>query len=93
MRLRRAGYEVIIISRSAGQHKITWDSVSREGLPTGTKAVINLAGQNVLDPFRSVDTSIKLWNRKKTFFLCYKASSFKLNLLSEMGLCLHICCV
>jgi len=52
MRLRRAGFEVIIISRSPGQHKITWDSVSREGLPTGTKAVINLAGQNVLDPFR-----------------------------------------
>ncbi|XP_023333173.1 epimerase family protein SDR39U1 isoform X2 [Eurytemora carolleeae] len=51
MRLRRAGFEVIIISRSPGQHKITWDSVYREGLPTGTKAVINLAGQNVLDPF------------------------------------------
>ena len=78
MRLRRAGYEVIIISRSPGQHKITWDSVSREGLPTGTKAVINLAGQNVLDPFRQIDTvgSRKLCNRKNTFFLCYKASGF-----------------
>jgi len=51
LQLRRAGYEVIIISRSPGQFRKTWTELADEGIPTGTKAVINLAGQNVLDPF------------------------------------------
>ena len=30
---------------------ITWDELSKSGIPRGTKAVVNVAGQNVLDPF------------------------------------------
>ena len=37
--------------------RISWDSVSKQGLPAGTAAVINLAGQNVLDPFRYLSTN------------------------------------
>jgi len=50
--LRKSGYEVIILSRSSGQYRMTWDNLSSAGLPEGTKAVVNLAGQNVLDPLR-----------------------------------------
>ena len=50
--LRREGYEVIVISRVEREHGVTWEKVEREGLPEGTHGVINLAGQNVLDPLR-----------------------------------------
>jgi len=51
VQLRKSGYEVIIVSRSPGQFRLTWEDVEKGGLPSGTKAVINLSGQNVLDPF------------------------------------------
>eukprot|EP00088_Acartia_fossae_P069859 TRINITY_DN9216_c0_g1_i12.p1 TRINITY_DN9216_c0_g1~~TRINITY_DN9216_c0_g1_i12.p1 ORF type:complete len:375 (-),score=49.38 TRINITY_DN9216_c0_g1_i12:756-1832(-) len=50
--LRKSGYEVIILSRNSGEHRLTWERLRNDGLPDGTKAVINLAGQNVLDPLR-----------------------------------------
>ncbi|XP_075681170.1 epimerase family protein SDR39U1 isoform X2 [Dermatophagoides pteronyssinus] len=31
---------------------ITWDDLNQNGIPDGTDAVINVAGQNVLDPMR-----------------------------------------
>jgi len=49
--LRKAGYEVILISRVQRQYGVTWDEVEKDGLPEGTHGVVNLAGQNVLDPF------------------------------------------
>jgi len=49
--LRRAGYEVILISRVQRQYGVTWEEVEKDGLPEGTHGVVNLAGQNVLDPF------------------------------------------
>jgi len=51
LNLRKAGYEVIVLSRSSGQFRMTWDDLNEDGLPSGTRAVVNLAGQNVLDPF------------------------------------------
>ena len=33
-------------------HHISWTDIERLGIPTGTTAVVNLAGQNVLDPSR-----------------------------------------
>jgi len=50
--LRKSGYEVVIISRHSGQYRMTYGNLQENGLPSGTKAVINLAGQNVLDPLR-----------------------------------------
>jgi len=49
LQLRKAGYEVIVVSRKPGQY--SWADIDKNGLPAGTKAVINLAGQNVLQPF------------------------------------------
>nr|XP_018904003.1 PREDICTED: epimerase family protein SDR39U1 [Bemisia tabaci]XP_018904004.1 PREDICTED: epimerase family protein SDR39U1 [Bemisia tabaci] len=44
------GYQVTTISRMPGPDRITWIDVSSKGLPKGITAVVNLAGQNILDP-------------------------------------------
>ncbi|XP_053558230.1 epimerase family protein SDR39U1 [Bombina bombina] len=49
--LRSQGHEVTIISRQPGDGRITWDDISRKGLPPCDSAV-NLAGENVLNPLR-----------------------------------------
>ena len=49
--LRRKGYEVITVSRKKyDSNVITWDDINFHGLPERTIAVVNLAGQNLLDP-------------------------------------------
>jgi len=55
--LKQKGHEVVVVStRSSakppvqGCSIITWDSLASEGLPSGTKAAVNLAGANILDP-------------------------------------------
>jgi len=59
--LKRKGHDVVVVSRTAakppveGCEVVSWDSVAREGLPTGTDAAVNLAGANILDP-------LKRWN-------------------------------
>lgn len=47
--LSSKGYNVTIISRMPGPKRITWHDLDNVGLPKHTNAVINLAGQNVLD--------------------------------------------
>ncbi|EFA00825.1 Epimerase family protein SDR39U1-like Protein [Tribolium castaneum] len=47
--LKSQGYGVTVISRMPGPQRMTWNDLNRVGLPEGTTAVINLAGQNVLD--------------------------------------------
>eukprot|EP00106_Octopus_bimaculoides_P014288 XP_014781730.1 PREDICTED: epimerase family protein SDR39U1-like [Octopus bimaculoides] len=51
-KLRSVGYKVIIVSRSAGLNKITWKDVQENGLPDDCKAVVNLAGENLMNPLR-----------------------------------------
>lgn len=48
--LKSKGYGVTVISRMPGPQRMTWNDLKQSGLPVGTSAVINLAGQNVLDP-------------------------------------------
>lgn len=50
--LRTSGYNVTIVSRMPGLNRITWTDLDKVGLPSETSAVVNLAGQNVLDPTR-----------------------------------------
>nr|CAG4644022.1 EOG090X07KR [Lepidurus arcticus] len=50
--LQSKGYDVVIISRKPGPWRMTWGDLNKQGLPESTKAVINVAGQNVLDPLR-----------------------------------------
>merc|ERR1711963_639416 len=61
--LRRKGYQVIVVSRSAGPSGdrgwITWENLQKEGLPVGTKAVVNVTGHNILDKFRRWNDSFK----------------------------------
>lgn len=54
--LRRKGYDVVIISRHKFDARvITWDDIRFQGIPERTVAVVNLAGQNMLEP-------LKRWN-------------------------------
>ncbi|KAM6108047.1 epimerase family protein SDR39U1-like, partial [Pterocles gutturalis] len=49
--LRSRGHEVSHVSRRGGRDRITWEELSHSGLPQ-CDAVVNLAGENVLNPFR-----------------------------------------
>lgn len=50
--LKNKGYNVTVISRMPGPQRLTWFDVTSNGLPEDVTAVVNLAGQNVLDPMR-----------------------------------------
>ncbi|KGL73937.1 Epimerase family protein SDR39U1, partial [Tinamus guttatus] len=52
--LRIRGHEVTHISRQGGKDHVSWEELSRSGLPS-CDAVVNLAGENVLNPFRRWD--------------------------------------
>ncbi|NWH80570.1 D39U1 protein, partial [Piaya cayana] len=52
--LRSRGHGVTLVSQQGGQDRITWEELSRSGLPL-CDAVVNLAGENVLNPFRRWD--------------------------------------
>lgn len=52
--LKRKGHEVTIISRIQAPGKITWSEISKSPLPE-CEAVVNLAGENILNP-------LKRWN-------------------------------
>ncbi|XP_050099405.1 epimerase family protein SDR39U1 [Anopheles aquasalis] len=70
------GYEVTTISRMPGVKHISWHELEKEGLPSGTTAVVNLAGQNVLDPTRRWTAGFKqnVWNsRINTTAACARA--------------------
>lgn len=49
-----------------GQKRITWHQLEKEGLPKGVTSVVNLAGQNVLDPSRRWTSGFKqnVWNSR-----------------------------
>lgn len=51
LKLRAAGHQVTLISRTPGPERITWNDVEHGGIPA-CDAVINLAGQHILDPSR-----------------------------------------
>ena len=67
--LRRNGHEVCVVSRTAskppvdGCQVITWDAVAQTGLPSGTDAAINLAGEKDA----TMKTS-RLWVHVKTLY-------------------------
>ena len=51
-----------------GEHQMTWDELEKSGLPHGTKAVVNVAGQNVLDPLSPWTAKFQQLVSLKTFF-------------------------
>ncbi|GJQ84174.1 hypothetical protein Trydic_g2850 [Trypoxylus dichotomus] len=64
--LRNRGYDVTVVSRMPGPKRITWHDVHRIGLPDNITAVVNLAGQNVLDMTRRWTEGFKqnVWNSR-----------------------------
>ena len=51
--LSKVGYSVKIISRQRRDGKsVTWNDIKTNGLPSGTTAVVNLAGELVLNPLK-----------------------------------------
>lgn len=50
--LKKRGYDILIVSRKPGLWRTTWSEINNTGLPESTTAVVNLAGQNLLDPLR-----------------------------------------
>lgn len=56
--LRGRGERVTWISRTAGPERITWDDLARDGLPP-CDAVVNLAGQHILNPRRRWDDAYR----------------------------------
>ncbi|XP_058821788.1 epimerase family protein SDR39U1 [Topomyia yanbarensis] len=70
------GYEVTTISRMPAVKSMTWHDLEKDGLPEGTTAVVNIAGQNVLDPTRRWTPGFKqnVWNsRINTTAACVRA--------------------
>lgn len=49
--LKAKGYNPVIVSRTPGEARISYNDLKSLGLPKNTTAVVNLAGQNVLDLF------------------------------------------
>ncbi|XP_071493734.1 epimerase family protein SDR39U1-like [Diadema antillarum] len=47
--LEAKGHSAILVSRSSGRNKVTWDEIRQNGLPE-CHAVVNLAGENILNP-------------------------------------------
>ncbi|XP_043505294.1 epimerase family protein SDR39U1 [Polistes fuscatus] len=57
--LCQQGITCTIVSRQAGPNRISWKDVKENGLPKYTSAVINVAGQNVLDPTKRWSSEFK----------------------------------
>lgn len=64
--LKAKKYDFTIISRMPGPRRMTWIDLKEKGLPDGTTAVVNLAGQNVLDYKRRWTEGFKqnVWNSR-----------------------------
>ncbi|KAK2578144.1 hypothetical protein KPH14_001343 [Odynerus spinipes] len=57
--LGQQGITSTIVSRKSGRNKISWTDVECNGLPKDTSAVVNVAGQNVLDPTKRWTSEFK----------------------------------
>ncbi|XP_070574776.1 epimerase family protein SDR39U1-like [Ptychodera flava] len=56
--LRSKGHDVLVVSRTTGQGKITWAELKDRGLPE-CSAVVSLSGENVLNPLKRWTDSFK----------------------------------
>jgi uncharacterized protein (TIGR01777 family) len=53
------GSKVWTVTRMPGNNSMTWSDIENNGLPKGTEIVINVAGQNVLDPTKGWSAGFK----------------------------------
>ncbi|XP_046614160.1 epimerase family protein SDR39U1 [Neodiprion virginianus] len=63
---KQRGFCPIIISRMPGPFRMSWHDLERDGLPKNTTAVVNVAGQNILDPTQRWTPGFKqnIWNSR-----------------------------
>uniref|UniRef100_A0A1A9X4E3 DUF1731 domain-containing protein n=1 Tax=Glossina brevipalpis TaxID=37001 RepID=A0A1A9X4E3_9MUSC len=74
--LLRHDYKVTTVSRMPSPKNITWHQLEKKGLPKGVTSVVNLAGENVLNPLHRWTEGYKqnVWNsRINTSALMVKA--------------------
>lgn len=59
-------YKVTVVSRKAGPGQIEWSVLERQGIPSEVTSVVNLTGQNVLDPTRFWTSKFKqsVWDSR-----------------------------
>uniref|UniRef100_A0A1A9VD18 DUF1731 domain-containing protein n=1 Tax=Glossina austeni TaxID=7395 RepID=A0A1A9VD18_GLOAU len=64
--LREQDYRVTKVSRVPGRKRITWHKLQKKGLPSGVTSVVNLAGENVLNPLHAWTEGLKqnVWNSR-----------------------------
>ena len=53
------GSRVHIVSRKPGAWRVNWHDITSHGLPPDTRVVINVAGQDVLNPRRGWSTGFR----------------------------------
>ncbi|XP_017150221.1 epimerase family protein SDR39U1 [Drosophila miranda] len=60
------GYDVTVISRMPGPKRITWHELEKNGIPNSVNSVVNVTGQNVLDPSRRWTPGFQqnVWNSR-----------------------------
>ncbi|XP_069094397.1 epimerase family protein SDR39U1 [Pleurodeles waltl] len=56
--LKSRGHDVTVVSRQPGEEQITWGNLEANGLPP-CDAVVNLAGENILNPLRRWNEDFK----------------------------------
>lgn len=47
--LQSKGHKVTIVSRMPAPNHLSWDQIQTSGLPPGANAVVNTAGQQLMD--------------------------------------------
>ena len=57
--LRHRGHTVQLISRSKGPERVTWSELESEGKLPECDALVNLSGENILNPLRFWNESYK----------------------------------
>lgn len=64
--LKSKNYGVTIVSRMPGPQRMSWQDLQKNGLPQDTSAVVNLAGQNVMDTSQRWSDGFKqnVWNSR-----------------------------
>ncbi|XP_058803491.1 epimerase family protein SDR39U1 [Phymastichus coffea] len=77
--LKNLNIKTTVISRMPGPQRISWLDIEKNGLPDDTTAVINVAGQNILD-------FTKIWSPElKMDIVCSRVNTTK-NLVKAMTL-------
>ncbi|CAL1539997.1 unnamed protein product [Lymnaea stagnalis] len=68
------GFKVISVSRKAGPNRLTWNDISRNGLPEDCVAVVSMSGEPILQPFKKwtddFKSQLKESRVEKTKLLC-----------------------